>query len=78
MYLFNACNIQYMDVTILLLDNNFVFFSFLAIPAWSIGVIVAGAVLLVFVFGGCGLYYGIKRNKKGGADFDSPHPSVDE
>ena len=28
MYLFNACNIQYMDVTILLLDNNFVFFFF--------------------------------------------------
>ena len=79
MYMFNALLIQYMHVTILLLDNNFVFFLFLAIPAWSIGVIVAGAVLLVFfVFGGCGLYYGIKRNKKGGADFDSPHPSVDE
>lgn len=39
---------------------------------------MVGAVLLVFfVFGGCGLYYGIKRTKKGGTDFDSPHQSLD-
>ena len=28
-----ACNIQYMHVTILLLDNNFVFFSFFSYTA---------------------------------------------
>lgn len=39
---------------------------------------MVGAVLLVFfVFGGCGLYYGIKHTKKGGGDFDSPHQSLD-
>lgn len=54
------------------------FVFFLVIPGWAIGVIVVGAVLLVFfVFGGCGLYYGIKRTKKGGTDFDSPHQSLD-
>jgi hypothetical protein len=48
------------------------------IPAYVIVIPVVLFVLVVLIFfGGCGLYFGIKRNQKNEGGFDSPHPSLD-
>ena len=52
---------------------------FAVIPSWVIAVSVVACVLLVvIVFGGCGLYFGLKRTRKGEANFDSPNQSFDK
>ncbi len=49
------------------------------IPSWAIAVIVVGAVCLVFVFfGGCGLYFGLKRNKKADQDYEGHNETFDK
>lgn len=53
--------------------------SFLGIPVWAIVAMVVGTVLLLFVFfGACGLFFGLKRNKKGDLDFDDPPEVFDQ
>ena len=52
---------------------------FAVVDSWIIAVgVVACVVLVVIVFGGCGLYFGLKRSKKGDANFDSPNQSFDK
>ena len=48
------------------------FFSSTAIPEWAIGtIVVVSVVLVVLVFGGCGLCVAV-RNRSGRVDFKEP------
>lgn len=49
------------------------------IPGWAIAAMVVGAVIVVFVFfGGCGLFFGLRRNKQGeDMDYDDTPEKFD-
>ena len=53
--------------------------SILVIPSWGIAVMVVGVVGLVFLFFcGCGLYFGLKKNRKGEVDYEGQNETFDK
>lgn len=40
--------------------------------------VVVCVVLVVIFFGGCGLYFGLRKTRKSSANFDSPNQSFDK
>ena len=51
----------------------------LVIPSWGIAVMVVGVVGLVFLFFcGCGLYFGLKKNRKGEVEYEGQNETFDK